>query len=311
MASGTLRKSQDPESIICEPLESYLTLLRGDSLASNKPHPLDCHKEALSANLGIQHIPSITVAHNSSMSPRIHQLQRLQGFALSQTRRTLPRYVHQSAQRNVALQSSSHPLPTQQPEGSKEAASARPVLGRLPTSTVLRSYLITRMSSSPALLSLCFTILRRMLDSKSYLMSIERNPVLSQLLKKTFYAQFCVGEKRQEVVANTTFAREVLGYNGILFEYALEVLGGATPTAAETAHEIEVWRKGMLQSVDMAKEGDFVGLKYVPSSPLPHHLPHILTLTLQMVRTRSPRPPPPSNPTACHSRDVVRHPRRL
>jgi hypothetical protein len=213
------------------------------------------------------------------MSPRIHQLQRLQGFALSQTRRTLPRYVHQSAQRNVALQSSSHSLATQQPEGSKEASSARPVLGRLPTSTVLRSYLITRMSSSPALLSLCFTILRRMLDSKSYLMSIERNPVLSQLLKKTFYAQFCVGEKRHEVVANTNFAREVLGYNGILFEYALEVLGGTTPTAAETAHEVEVWRKGMLQSVEMAKEGDFVGLKYVPSSPPPYHLQHKLTMT--------------------------------
>jgi hypothetical protein len=198
------------------------------------------------------------------MSPRMHQLQRLQGVALSHTRRTLPRYVHQSAhQRNVALPTSSHQQSSQhlsqQPESKQQPAKA--VLSRLPTSTVLRSYLITRMSSSPALLSLCFSILRRMLDSKSYLMSIERNPVLSQILKKTFYAQFCVGEKKDEVVANTNFAREVLGYNGILFEYALEVLGGTTPTAAETAQEIEVWRKGMLQSVEMAKEGDFVGLK--------------------------------------------------
>lgn len=100
-----------------------------------------------------------------------------------------------------------------------------------------------------------------MLDSKSYLMSIERNPVLSQLLKKTFYAQFCVGEQKDEVVRNTDFARSVLGYNGILFEYALEVLGGQVPTAEETRKEIDIWRKGMLQSVEMAKEGDFVGLK--------------------------------------------------
>jgi hypothetical protein len=134
------------------------------------------------------------------------------------------------------------------------------------------------MSSSPALLSLCFGILRKMLDSKSYLMSIERNPVLSQILKKTFYAQFCVGEKKDEVVANTTFAREVLGYDGILFEYALEVLGGTTPSAAETAQEIEVWRKGMLQSVEMAKEGDFVGLKYVYTST--YHPSGILTSPL-------------------------------
>ena len=99
-----------------------------------------------------------------------------------------------------------------------------------------------------------------MLDSKSFLMSIERNPVLESILKKTFYAQFCVGERKDEVVINTDFAR-TLGYGGILFEYALEVLGGKAPTAEETKHEIEVWRKGMMQSVDMAKEGDFVGLK--------------------------------------------------
>jgi hypothetical protein len=200
------------------------------------------------------------------MSPRMHQLQRLQGIALSHTRRTLPRYVHQSAhQRNVALPTSSQAHQSSQhlSQQAESKPSTKPVLSRLPTSTVLRSYLITRMSSSPAMLSLCFSILRRMLDSRSYLMSIERNPVLLQILKKTFYAQFCVGEKRDEVVANTNFAREVLGYNGILFEYALEVLGGTTPTAAETAQEIEVWRKGMLQSVEMAKEGDFVGLKYV------------------------------------------------
>ena len=99
-----------------------------------------------------------------------------------------------------------------------------------------------------------------MLDSKSFLMSIERNPLLESVLKKTFYAQFCVGAQKDEVVRNTDFAR-TLGYGGILFEYALEVLGGETPSAAETEKETAVWRKGMLQSVDMAKEGDFVGLK--------------------------------------------------
>lgn len=122
------------------------------------------------------------------------------------------------------------------------------------------------MSSSPVLLTLCFNILRKMLESKSFLMSIDKNPVLESILKKTFYAQFCVGEKKDEVVRNTDFAR-TLGYGGILFEYALEVLGGSTPTAEETKQEIEVWRKGMLQSVDMAREGDFVGLKYVLHAP--------------------------------------------
>ncbi|KAF2032762.1 FAD-linked oxidoreductase, partial [Setomelanomma holmii] len=114
-----------------------------------------------------------------------------------------------------------------------------------------------------------------------YGVSIEKNPVLSQILKRTFYAQFCVGEKKDEVVRNTNFARSVLGYDGILFEYALEVLGGAEPTAQETAQEIETWRKGMLQSVEMAKEGDFVGLKW---SGLGRHALHLL-------QTRQPATP--------------------
>lgn len=84
-----------------------------------------------------------------------------------------------------------------------------------------------------------------MLDSKSYLTSVERNPVLYKLLKSTFYAQFCAGENKTEVARKTSIARELLGYDAIMLEFALEVLGeGAIPTASETAREIEVWKKG-------------------------------------------------------------------
>lgn len=100
-----------------------------------------------------------------------------------------------------------------------------------------------------------------MLDSKSYLMSIDRNPVLSRLLKSTFYAQYCAGETAREVKVKTDAARTSLGYDGIILEYALEVLGGTTPTEAETAQEVEFWKKGMLASVEAASEGDFIGLK--------------------------------------------------
>jgi hypothetical protein len=100
-----------------------------------------------------------------------------------------------------------------------------------------------------------------MLDSKSYLLSLERNPVLAKLLKNTFYAQFCAGENKREVTVNTAAAREALGYDGIILEYALEVLGGTVPTETETAQEIEVWRNGMLASIEVAREGDFIGLK--------------------------------------------------
>ncbi|KAF2465331.1 FAD-linked oxidoreductase [Lindgomyces ingoldianus] len=201
------------------------------------------------------------------MGPRVRSLRHFEGIALShRTVSQTPRFVHSSSRRHVSAAptsptSSSHLLSNSPPTRSPPTPSR---LARLPTSSVLRSYLITGMSSSPALLSLCFTVLRRMLDSKSFLMSIERNPVLAKLLKSTFYAQFCAGETSKEVKVNTTAARDVLGYDGIILEYALEVLGGGTSqiTEEETAKEIEVWRKGMLESVEVAREGDFIGLKW-------------------------------------------------
>ena len=128
--------------------------------------------------------------------------------------------------------------------------------------TVLRSYFIGRISSSPALLNMCFAILHKMLVTKSYLLSAERNPLLAKILKSTFYVQYCIGENKQEVSQNSIPIRKELGYDGIMLEYALESLGeGGVPTAEETAQEIEQWRKGMLDTVELAKEGDFVGLK--------------------------------------------------
>ena len=117
------------------------------------------------------------------------------------------------------------------------------------------------MSSSPVLLNACFAALSRMLSSSLPLTDPDRNPLLRWLLKRTFYAQFCAGDKAHEVKPNLAAARSVLGYDGVIIEYALEVLGGSEPTVAETAAEIEVWRKGMMKSVEMASEGDFIGLK--------------------------------------------------
>ncbi|OCL13008.1 proline oxidase PrnD [Glonium stellatum] len=144
-------------------------------------------------------------------------------------------------------------------------------LARVPTSSVLRSYLITSMSSSPPLLSACFAILRRMLDSKSALMNIDKNRLLNWLLKTTFYAQFCAGESHKEVQRSTMAAKTDLGYDGIILEFALEVLEGeggeATADSEATKQAIEAWRKGMLESVRMASPGDFVGLKWSGLGP--------------------------------------------
>jgi hypothetical protein len=201
------------------------------------------------------------------MPPRIQHLQRLECFATTQLTHTLarsPRFVHSSAKRNVSLQSTSAVSSQLLPASSQPSPppSSQATLARLPTATVLRSYFIGRISSSPALLNMCFAILQQMLVTKSYIMSAERNPLLAKILKSTFYVQYCIGENKQEVSRNTAPIRQELGYDGIMLEYALESLGeGGVPTAEETAKEVELWRKGMLDTVEMAKEGDFVGLK--------------------------------------------------
>lgn len=116
------------------------------------------------------------------------------------------------------------------------------------------------MSSSPILLGACFAILKKMLDSKSVLMSPEKNALLKWLFKHTFYAQFCAGENIQEV-RRTTEGLKSMGYTGVVLEYALEVLQGERPTATEIELEIEVFRKGMHETIEMARPGDFIGMK--------------------------------------------------
>lgn len=66
-------------------------------------------------------------------------------------------------------------------------------------------------------------------------------------------------------------AKTDLGYDGIILEFALEVLEGeggeATADSEATKQAIEAWRKGMLESVRMASPGDFVGLKWSGLGP--------------------------------------------
>ncbi|KAF2666100.1 proline dehydrogenase [Microthyrium microscopicum] len=139
-------------------------------------------------------------------------------------------------------------------------SKALPPLSILPTSQILRSYLITRATSTPSLLRASFAILSRMCDPKARFLSPDRNPLLKFAFKHTFYAQFCAGENKAEVQRTATRVNNA-GYRGVILEYALELLKGEHATATP-AEELRVWRKGMLETVDLANEGDFVALKW-------------------------------------------------
>jgi hypothetical protein len=136
----------------------------------------------------------------------------------------------------------------------------KPPLATLPFSSVLRSYLITMATSSPVLLAASFAMIKRALDPNSRLLSIDHNPLLKSVFKKTFYAQFCAGENIKEVQKTIRELKDA-GYKGVILEYALEVLKGEG-SGNSTAQDIETWRKGMLDTVEMCSAGDVVGLKW-------------------------------------------------
>lgn len=143
---------------------------------------------------------------------------------------------------------------------SKAEAST---LAFLPVTQILRSYLITAISSSPRLLDASSAILRRMLESKSILFSLEKNPLARALLYQTFYKQFCAGSTPAQVKASSKWLREQ-GYGGVILEYAREVLKDVESNEVE---DIENWQKGMLASVSIAEAGDFIGLKWSGMGP--------------------------------------------
>lgn len=148
------------------------------------------------------------------------------------------------------MQTLASPLPTQEIQMSP--------LAHVPLSQVLRTCLITSVSSSPTLLRASTSMLQSMLESKNALMSIDRNPLVRAILWHTFYLQFCAGETPTQVRKTCNDLRNQ-GYGGVILEYALEVLKDAEGDAVK---DVETWRQGVLDTVDMATEGDFVGLKW-------------------------------------------------
>ena len=138
-----------------------------------------------------------------------------------------------------------------------------PALAGLPLSQVLRTYFITSVSSSPTLLGASTSLLRQMLNSRNPLFRIDRNPLMRALLWETFYKQFCAGETKAQVTKTCNELRDQ-GYAGVILEYAMEVLADAEGNEAE---DVAIWRKGMLDTVQMAAPGDFVGLKWSGMGP--------------------------------------------
>jgi proline dehydrogenase len=143
----------------------------------------------------------------------------------------------------------------------------------LPLAALLRSYLITSVSSYPFLLRPSLAVLTFLAHAKSPLLNPDTSPLLRLLLKRTFYAQFCAGETPAEVKATISALKDT-GFKGVILGHAREVVLSkadadgldASKDCAEqarcNAQEIEQWKENTIKTIDLTQEGDFVALKF-------------------------------------------------
>ncbi|KAI0474154.1 proline dehydrogenase [Xylariaceae sp. FL0804] len=172
---------------------------------------------------------------------------------------------------SAPLQNLDADVPTEEPPPMAKV----PPLSVLPLSTVLRNLSTTTISSSPALLPPSLAIMNTLAYSERAILNPDRNPALRWALKKTFYAQFCAGENAGEV-RRTVDGLKKIGFTGVILGYAREVVLTETQTrtlasaaAADGAEaeariraEVDPWKAGTLETVQIAKRGDFVALKF-------------------------------------------------
>ena len=143
-------------------------------------------------------------------------------------------------------------------------------LSLLPLPILLRSYALTALSSYPLLLSPSLRLLSFVAHSSSAFLNPDRNPLLHYLLKKTFYAQFCAGETNTEV-QKTVKGLKGMGYKGVILAYGKEIVlekgekvdVSSTQIADPGADkDVQAWKEGTLNTVQIAEEGDMIGLKF-------------------------------------------------
>lgn len=118
------------------------------------------------------------------------------------------------------------------------------------------------------LLAPSLRIMMFLAHSQSPMLNPDGNPILRFLLKKTFYANFCAGETRNEIQKTVDGLKDI-GFSGVILAYAKEIVLQKNHDLskckdvdyAEAKAEVQAWKEGNMKTVGLTKSGDFVGLK--------------------------------------------------
>lgn len=149
-------------------------------------------------------------------------------------------------------------------------AAESQALARLPTASILRSLFLGTFFSSRILFTPGFALLRRVAGSSSRILNPDRNPMLRAILKPVVYDQFCAGTNRVEIQARISQIRS-LGFSGVILCYGKEIqIPESSRPNIEVLHdphqtldqEVELWKQGNLETLDMLGPGDYLGIKY-------------------------------------------------
>jgi hypothetical protein len=141
---------------------------------------------------------------------------------------------------------------------------------------LIRSLLVAGVTSHPLLLTPGLSILNYLSKPRGPLFNIEKNPILHTILKNFLYNHFCAGENATEVKATIQNIKN-MGFRGVILTYAKETSGKSSSQkdslndeSQGVDNEIMAWHQGVLQTIRMIGDGDFLALKYEfpPSWPV-------------------------------------------
>ena len=144
-----------------------------------------------------------------------------------------------------------------------------PALARLSTSSILRTLLLSTFFTSPLLFKPGFAGFQKIANSSSALLNPDRNPVLRAIIYPLVYKQFCAGRNRAEIEQTSAQIRQ-LGFAGVVLCYGKEVqvaghndtlVGSDASYPGTLKVEIDQWKHGNLDTLDMAGQGDWLGIK--------------------------------------------------
>lgn len=189
-----------------------------------------------------------------------------------------PRRIHQRrhahGKRRISTASIDIPDDGRAPEqNNTNIMPSRTALSVLSWPNLLRSYMISSISSVPLILKPSISVMAYLAHSKSRLLNPDHNRLLHALLKKTFYVQFCAGENAAETRRTIKQLKEI-GYKGVILGHAREVvlskeeaasLGTVQESTEADLKEVKRWQDDTLNTVMLTERGDYVALKFTGS----------------------------------------------